>query len=58
MLQKKPRESITNKDHYANKRIRMSGDLLSDLFRVNMNILLREMQHSLQRQLRGENFIL
>ncbi len=51
-----PRESITDKDHYANKRIRMSGDLLSDLFRVNMNILLREMQHSLQKTVKRRKF--
>ena len=39
----------TDKDHYANKRVRMSGDLLADLFRINMNILLRDIQHSLQK---------
>jgi len=39
----------TDKDHYANKRVRLSGDLLADLFRVNLTILLRDIQHSLQR---------
>jgi DNA-directed RNA polymerase subunit B len=51
-----PEESITDKDHYANKRIRLSGDLLSDLFRVNMNILLREIQHSLQKTVKRRKF--
>lgn len=40
---------VTDKDHYANKRVKLSGDLFSDLFRVNLTILLRDIQHSLQR---------
>ncbi|MDO8516609.1 MAG: DNA-directed RNA polymerase subunit B [Nanoarchaeota archaeon] len=44
-----PQGFLTDKDHYSNKRVRLSGDLLSDLFRVNLNILLREIQHSLQK---------
>ncbi|MFH1452022.1 MAG: DNA-directed RNA polymerase subunit B'' [archaeon] len=51
-----PKESMTDKDHYANKRVRLSGDLLSDLFRVNMNILLREIQHSLQKTVKRRKF--
>ena len=49
-------ESITDKDHYANKRVRMSGDLLADLFRINMNILLRDIQHSLQKIQKRKKF--
>jgi DNA-directed RNA polymerase subunit B len=51
-----PEDSMTDKDHYANKRVRLSGDLLSDLFRVNMNILLREIQHSLQKTVKRRKF--
>ncbi len=51
-----PKTSLTDKDHYGNKRIRLSGDLLSDLFRVNMNILLREIQHSLQKTVKRRKF--
>ncbi|MGK0209444.1 MAG: DNA-directed RNA polymerase subunit B [Patescibacteria group bacterium] len=51
-----PDASLTDKDHYANKRIRLSGDLLSDLFRVNMNILLREVQHTLQKTVKRRKF--
>jgi len=51
-----PGESMTDKDHYGNKRVRLSGDLLSDLFRVNMNILLREVQHSLQKTVKRRKF--
>ncbi len=43
---------LTDKDHYANKRVRLSGDLLADLFRVNLAVLLRDMQHNLQRTVR------
>ncbi len=39
----------SDKDHYANKRIRLSGDLLTDLFRVNLTIFVRDLQHSLQK---------
>ncbi|MEN9626727.1 MAG: hypothetical protein RL557_1055, partial [archaeon] len=49
-------ENITDKDHYANKRVRMSGDLLADLFRINMNILLRDIQHSLQKIQKRKKF--
>jgi len=51
-----PDDSMTDKDHYANKRVRLSGDLLADLFRVNMNILLREVQHSLQKTVKRRKF--
>tara|TARA_B100001971_G_scaffold214346_1_gene251246 strand:- start:914 stop:3739 length:2826 start_codon:yes stop_codon:yes gene_type:complete len=51
-----PEDSLTDKDHYANKRVRLSGDLLSDLFRVNMNILLREVQHTLQKTVKRRKF--
>ena len=42
-------ELKTEKDHYANKRVRLSGDLLSNLFRVNLGILIRDVQYSLQK---------
>jgi DNA-directed RNA polymerase subunit B len=49
-------DNLTDKDHYANKRVRMSGDLLADLFRINMNILLRDIQHSLQKIQKRKKF--
>jgi len=51
-----PEKSLTDKDHYANKRVRLSGDLIADLFRVNMNILVREIQHSLQKTVKRRKF--
>jgi DNA-directed RNA polymerase subunit B len=45
-----------DKDHYANKRVRLSGDLLSDLFRVNLNILIRDIKYSLQKTIKRKKF--
>ncbi|MFA5174397.1 MAG: DNA-directed RNA polymerase subunit B'' [Candidatus Pacearchaeota archaeon] len=55
-IAKETPDSLTDKDHYANKRVRMSGDLLSDLFRVNLNILVRDIQHSLQKIQKRKKF--
>ncbi len=38
-----------DKDHYLNKRLRMSGDLLLDLFRVNFKILVGDILYNFQR---------
>ena len=38
-----------DKDHYMNKRIRLSGDLLIDLFRVNFKILVGDILYNFQR---------
>jgi DNA-directed RNA polymerase subunit B len=41
--------STDDKDHYMNKRIRLSGDLLIDLFRVNFKILVGDILYNFQR---------
>jgi len=46
----------TDKDHYANKRVRLSGDLLATLFRVNLGILIRDIQYSLQKATKRRKF--
>jgi DNA-directed RNA polymerase subunit B len=46
----------TDKDHYANKRVRLSGDLLASLFRVNLGILVRDLQYSLQKSSKRKKF--
>jgi len=38
-----------NKDHYMNKRVRLSGDLLLDLFRVNFKVLVGDILYNFQR---------
>jgi DNA-directed RNA polymerase subunit B len=56
IAQENPEKSLTDKDHYGNKRVRLSGDLLSDLFRVNLNIFIREIQHSLQKTIKRNRY--
>ncbi len=56
LIAKENPEVLTDKDHYANKRVRLSGDLLADLFRVNLNILVRDIQHSLQKISKRKKF--
>ena len=46
----------TDKDHYANKRVKLTGDLLADLFRVNLSILIRDIQYSLQKVMKRKKF--
>ncbi len=46
----------TDKDHYANKRVKLSGDLMADLFRVNFGILIRDIQYSLQKVSKRKKF--
>ena len=55
-LVSKEKEIVSDKDHYANKRIKMSGDLLADLFRINLMVLVRDIQHSLQRITKRKRF--
>ncbi len=38
-----------DKDHYMNKRVRLSGDLLLDLFRVNFKVLVGDILYNFQR---------
>ncbi|HRZ85415.1 MAG TPA: DNA-directed RNA polymerase subunit B [Candidatus Paceibacterota bacterium] len=56
LIFKENRELKIDKDHYANKRVRLSGDLLSDLFRVNLNIFVRDIKYSLQKTIKRKKF--
>src|SRR3989338_7593174 len=38
------------------KRVRLSGDLIADLFRVNLNILVRDIKYSIQKTLKRKKF--
>ena len=43
-------ELVTDdKDHYMNKRLRLSGDLLVDLFQVNFKLLINDILYNFQR---------
>ena len=45
------KEDLQNqdKDHYANKRLKLSGDLLGDLFRINLRALVNDILYNFQR---------
>ncbi len=40
---------VDDKDHYANKRLALAGDLMEDLFRVAFYNLLRDVKYQLER---------
>ncbi|RRJ32687.1 DNA-directed RNA polymerase subunit B'' [Halocatena pleomorpha] len=43
------RREEDDKDHYANKRLKVSGDLMRDLFRTALNKLARDVKYQLER---------
>ncbi|UWG47126.1 DNA-directed RNA polymerase subunit B'' [Halanaeroarchaeum sp. HSR-CO] len=43
------RRQPDDKDHYANKRLKVSGDLMKDLFRTALNKLARDVKYQLER---------
>ncbi|HLD03096.1 MAG TPA: DNA-directed RNA polymerase subunit B'' [Candidatus Nanoarchaeia archaeon] len=45
-----------DKDHYNNKRLKLSGDLLSDLFRVNLRALVNDILYNFQRLVKRGKF--
>ncbi|MEK6922753.1 MAG: DNA-directed RNA polymerase subunit B'' [Nanoarchaeota archaeon] len=47
---------IIDKDHYMNKRLKLSGDLLLDLFRVNMRALINDLLYNFQRLVKRGKF--
>ena len=38
-----------DKDHYANKRLKLSGDLMEDLFRTSFSALMKDLEYQLER---------
>ncbi|MBU2560824.1 MAG: DNA-directed RNA polymerase subunit B'' [Nanoarchaeota archaeon] len=47
---------VDDKDHYANKRLKLSGDLLSDLFTVNLKVLVNDLLYNFQRIVKRGKF--
>ncbi|OFV67621.1 MAG: DNA-directed RNA polymerase subunit B [Candidatus Syntrophoarchaeum caldarius] len=43
------RRGEDDKDHYTNKRLKLSGELMEDLFRVAFNRLLKDIKYQLER---------
>ncbi|MCK5107208.1 MAG: DNA-directed RNA polymerase subunit B, partial [Nanoarchaeota archaeon] len=50
------RIELDYKDHYMNKRLKMSGDLLADLFRVNLKVLIGDLLYNFQRIVKRGKF--
>lgn len=56
LLMVEENRQVSDKDHYANKRVKLSGDLFADLFRINLTVLVRDLQHNLQRLSKRRKF--
>ncbi|MBI4448025.1 DNA-directed RNA polymerase subunit B'' [Candidatus Woesearchaeota archaeon] len=48
--------TIPDKDHYKNKKLKLSGDLLADLLRVNMRLLVNDIIYNFQRLVKRGKF--
>lgn len=48
--------STDDKDHYMNKRLKLSGDLLTELFRVNLKVLIGDLLYNFQRIVKRGKF--
>ncbi|RJQ17043.1 DNA-directed RNA polymerase subunit B'' [Candidatus Woesearchaeota archaeon] len=48
--------AVDDKDHYMNKRLKLSGDLLADLFRVNLKVLIGDLLYNFQRIVKRGKF--
>lgn len=55
MISKEGMET-NDKDHYRNKRLKLSGDLLAELFRVNMRALINDILYNFQRLVKRGKF--
>lgn len=45
-----------DKDHYMNKRLKLAGDLLADLIRVNLKVLIGDLLYNFQRIVKRGKF--
>lgn len=49
-------KEITDKDHYKNKKLKLPGDLMADLLRVNMRVLVNDITYNFQRLVKRGKF--
>jgi len=47
---------LEDKDHYANKRLKLSGELLEELFRTNLRSLIKDLLYNFQRIVKRGKF--
>ena len=50
------RIDLDDKDNYMNKRLKMSGDLLADLLRLNLKVLIGDLLYNFQRIVKRGKF--
>lgn len=48
--------SVDDIDHYKNKRVKLAGDLLGDLFRANLKVLIGDLLYNFQRIVKRGKF--
>ena len=48
--------SVDDKDHYMNKKLKLSGDLLADLLRLNLKVLIGDLLYNFQRMVKRGKF--
>ncbi|MCH8328786.1 MAG: DNA-directed RNA polymerase subunit B'' [Nanoarchaeota archaeon] len=47
---------VDDKDHYMNKKLKLSGDLLADLLRLNLKVLIGDLLYNFQRMVKRGKF--
>jgi DNA-directed RNA polymerase beta subunit len=47
---------LSDQDHYSNKKLKMGGDLLEDLFRINLRALVQDVLYNFQRLVKRGKF--
>ena len=47
---------VDDKDHYMNKRLKLSGDLLGDLIMLNLKVLIGDLLYNFQRMVKRGKF--
>ncbi len=56
ILMEEEKIPLDDKDHFANKRLKMAGDLLADLLRVNIKVLVGDLLYNFQRIVKRGKF--
>jgi DNA-directed RNA polymerase subunit B len=56
LLVSKGKMNSPDQDHYMNKRLKLSGDLLEDLFRINVRSLVQDILYNFQRLVKRGKF--
>lgn len=52
----KDKKIVSGKDHYKNKKLKLVGELIGELFRINMRVLVNDMLYNFQRLVKRGKF--